>query len=44
MKSQRDDDVSWENARQRLRDGEPRKARPNANNRQRITRAGKTGR
>ncbi|WP_316674288.1 23S rRNA pseudouridine(2605) synthase RluB [uncultured Tolumonas sp.] len=44
VKSQRDDDVSWENARQRLRDGEPRKARPNANNRQRITRAGKTGR
>lgn len=44
VKRERDDEVSWENARQRLRDGEPRKARPNANNRQRITRAGKTGR
>lgn len=44
VKRERDDEVSWENARKRLRDGEPRKARPNANNRQRITRAGKTGR
>lgn len=45
VKHQRDDDVSWENARKRLRDGDPRKkATPNANNRQRITRAGKTGR